>query len=40
MAPTCKVCGKKIDGPVKKLGDDHYHPDCLKCSSCGGELKG
>ena len=40
MAPKCKICGKTIEGPVKKLGNDHYHPECLKCSSCGDVLTG
>lgn len=39
-APACAACGKPVVGMVAKVGDDSYHPECLICSSCGGQISG
>jgi hypothetical protein len=30
----CKECGKGITGQYTKILDDHFHPECWKCSKC------
>jgi len=37
-APKCAHCGLPLELTVAKAGGRKYHPECLKCSQCGGSL--
>lgn len=40
-ADTCKGCGKAIlDGVIKKVKENKYHPDCLRCNVCSSVISG
>jgi len=36
----CNGCNKEITSSYIKAQNDHFHPDCFVCASCGKVLKG
>eukprot|EP01097_Dermamoeba_algensis_P003753 TRINITY_DN2564_c0_g1_i1.p1 TRINITY_DN2564_c0_g1~~TRINITY_DN2564_c0_g1_i1.p1 ORF type:complete len:297 (-),score=82.94 TRINITY_DN2564_c0_g1_i1:122-892(-) len=38
QAPKCAACGEPLGATVTKANNKRYHPDCLRCSKCGGTL--
>uniref|UniRef100_A0A1B6MQF5 LIM domain kinase 1 n=1 Tax=Graphocephala atropunctata TaxID=36148 RepID=A0A1B6MQF5_9HEMI len=33
---SCQDCSQIITGPVMVAGDHKFHPECFRCTSCGG----
>ncbi|XP_042898426.1 LIM domain kinase 1 isoform X2 [Parasteatoda tepidariorum] len=33
---SCQDCNAVITGPVMVAGDHKFHPECFKCTNCGG----